>query len=243
MASNGNDPDAEYALSRLLQRGTVAEYQKEFEMLISRVTGKYESLLASIYTFVLKPALIRALLWSNLTTLGEAFALACVAEAQLQDLEETTLPKSNKVEAVKTSMVATSEEHKQHEYQDDLNEIFEEKDDAKPQIFSDTFGSNGCNDSETSGPETPAKEVVNNGIENEGVVGFPEEFQEGDMVDTLSKQRSLGNWKELDNESKDWKVERDAKREGEPTILATFGSDRGITISDPGIKIVFKTPP
>ncbi|GKC52577.1 hypothetical protein Tco_1075322 [Tanacetum coccineum] len=215
MASNENDPDAKYALSRLLQRGTMAEYQKEFEMLISQVTGKSESLLASIYTFGLKPALIRALLWSNPTTL----------------------------EAVKTSMVATSEEHKQHEYQDDLNEIFKEKDDAKPQIYADTFGSNGCNDSETSGPETPTKEVVNNGIKNEVVVGFPEEFQKGDMVDALSEPRSLGNWKELDNESEDWKVERDAKREGEPTILATFGSDRGITIWDPEIKIVFKTPP
>ncbi|GJR59048.1 hypothetical protein Tco_1501210 [Tanacetum coccineum] len=162
MASNENDPDAKYALSRLLQRGTMAEYQKEFEMLISQVTGKSESLLASIYTFGLKPALIRALLWSNPTTLG---------------------------------------------------------------------------------PETSAEEVVNNGIENEVVVGFSEEFQEGDMVDALSEQRSLGNWKELDNESEDWKVERDSKREGEPTILATFGSDRGITIWDPGIKIVFKTPP
>ncbi|GKC24773.1 hypothetical protein Tco_1026923 [Tanacetum coccineum] len=38
MASEGSDPDAEYALSRLLQRGTVAEYQNEFEMLISRVS-------------------------------------------------------------------------------------------------------------------------------------------------------------------------------------------------------------
>ncbi|GJW78593.1 hypothetical protein Tco_0140275 [Tanacetum coccineum] len=165
MASNENDPDAKYALSRLfIERGTMAEYQKEFEMLISQVTGKSESLLASIYTFGLKPALIRALL--------------C----------------------------------------------------------------NGCNDSETLGPETPAEEVVNNGIENEVVVGFSEEFQ-GDMVDALSEQRSLGNWKELDNESEDWKVERDSKREGEPTILATFGSDRGITIWDPEIKIVFKTPP
>ncbi|GJW48103.1 hypothetical protein Tco_0079749 [Tanacetum coccineum] len=169
MASNGNDPDAQYALSRLLQR-------------------------------------------------GKAFALACVAETQLQDLEETTRPKPNKVEAVKTN-------------------------DAKPQISTDTFGSNGCNDSETSCPETPTEEVVNNGIENEVVVGFQKEFQEGDMVDALLEQRSLGNWKELDNESEDWKVERDAKREGEPTILATFRSDRGITIWDPEIKIVFKKSP
>ncbi|GKD53204.1 hypothetical protein Tco_1286591 [Tanacetum coccineum] len=70
MASNGSDPDAEYALSRLLQRGTVADYQNEFEMLISRVTGKFESFLASIYIFGLKQALQRALLWSNPTTLA-----------------------------------------------------------------------------------------------------------------------------------------------------------------------------
>nr|GEV03715.1 hypothetical protein [Tanacetum cinerariifolium] len=36
MTSGGSDCDAEYALSRLLQRGTVAEYKNEFEMLIGR---------------------------------------------------------------------------------------------------------------------------------------------------------------------------------------------------------------
>ncbi|GJV80040.1 hypothetical protein Tco_1515910 [Tanacetum coccineum] len=95
MASNDNDPDAEYALSRLLQRGTVAEYQKEFEILVSRVTGKSESLLASIYTFGLKLALIRVILWSNPTTLGEAFALARMAEAHreqnIKEKVDTTL--------------------------------------------------------------------------------------------------------------------------------------------------------
>ncbi|GKA04359.1 hypothetical protein Tco_0677140 [Tanacetum coccineum] len=70
MASGGSDPDAENALFRLLQRGTVAEYQNEFEMLISRVTGKSDSLLASIYIFGLKSDLQRALLWSYPTTLG-----------------------------------------------------------------------------------------------------------------------------------------------------------------------------
>ncbi|GKC70203.1 hypothetical protein Tco_1116086 [Tanacetum coccineum] len=119
MASDGSDPDAEYALSRLLQRGTVAEYHNEFEMLISRVTGKSDSLLASIYTFGLKPTLQRALLWSNPTTLGEAFSLARIAEAryederttttiakpndlntgmQVQHLEKTTFDEANKVE-------------------------------------------------------------------------------------------------------------------------------------------------
>nr|GEZ04655.1 hypothetical protein [Tanacetum cinerariifolium] len=85
------------------------------------------------------------------------------------------------------------------------------KDGAKPPISADTFGSNGGNDSETSGPETPVKEVVDNGIKSEVAAGLSEEFQEGDMVDALSRveQKSLENWKE----------------------------DRGITIWDPKIKI------
>ncbi|GJR78665.1 reverse transcriptase domain-containing protein [Tanacetum coccineum] len=129
-------------------------------------------------------------------------------------------------------------------------------------------------ESETSGPETPAKEVVDNGngstltflvrcgslralqlwkktsigdvlglldsggaynfaqpntsTGSEVVFGLLEEFQDGDMVDALSRvveQKSLGNWKELDNVSEDRKVERDGEREGEPNNLATFGSD------------------
>ncbi|GJT22910.1 hypothetical protein Tco_0892847 [Tanacetum coccineum] len=191
----------------LRARGTVADYQNEFEMVISQVTGKSESFLTSIYIFGLKPTLQRALLWSNPTTLGEAFSLTRIAEArfedersitdiaktnlnagvQVQDLEEMIRYKSNKIEAFQTSMVATFEEHEQQENQDNLNEIFEEKDDAKPPISTDTFGSNGGNDSRTSGSKTPAKEVVDNGIKSGVVVGLLEEFQEGYMVDALSR--------------------------------------------------------
>ncbi|GJT89777.1 hypothetical protein Tco_1078622 [Tanacetum coccineum] len=86
------------------------------------------------------------------------------AGVQVQDLEETIRHKPDKVEAFQTK-----------------------KDDAKPPISTDTFGSNGGNDSRTSSSETPAKEVVDNGIESEVVVGLPEEFQKGDMVDALSR--------------------------------------------------------
>nr|GEY48930.1 DDT domain-containing protein [Tanacetum cinerariifolium] len=193
------------ALSKLLQMGTVAEYQNEFEMLIKRVTRISESLLKSFYISGLKPALQIELLRERPTSLEEAYSLACITKARFederptttiaktndlntelpgQDLEEMIRHKPNKVEVVKTSMVATSEELEQQEYQDDLNEI-----------FVDTFGSNG---------------------------------------------EKLRNWKELDNESEDRKVEMDAKREGGPTILATFGSDRGITIWDPEIKSAFQ---
>ncbi|GJU86191.1 hypothetical protein Tco_1293737 [Tanacetum coccineum] len=248
MASNGSDQDARYAFSKLLQRGTVAEYeseafslaraakarfaedalskllqmgtvaeyQNEFEMLIKRVTGISESLLKSFYISGLKPALQIELLRARPTSLEEAFSLARITEAHfederstktivktndlntelpVQDLEETIRHKPIKVEAVKISMIATSEELEQQEYQDDLNEIFEEKDDAKPLISADTFSSNGGNDLETTGPEAPVEEVVDNGIEIEVVVGFLGKFQEGDMVDALSRvdQKSSGN--------------------------------------------------
>nr|GEV78745.1 hypothetical protein [Tanacetum cinerariifolium] len=155
------------------------------------------------------------------TSLEEAFSLARITEARLEDerstaaiaktndlntelsvhdLEETNRHTSNKVEVVKTSMVATSNGLEQQEYQDDLNEFFKEKDDAKPPTFADVFGSNGGNDSETTSPKAPVEEVVNNGIE------------------------------ELDNESEDRKVDMDVKREGEPTVLARFGSDRDVVI-------------
>ncbi|GJV93245.1 hypothetical protein Tco_1541058 [Tanacetum coccineum] len=76
MASDGSDQDARYALSKLLQRGTVAEYESEFLMLIKRVTGISESLLKSFYISGLKPAPQCALLRSNPTTLSEAFSSA-----------------------------------------------------------------------------------------------------------------------------------------------------------------------
>ncbi|GJR56265.1 hypothetical protein Tco_1406786 [Tanacetum coccineum] len=44
-------------------------------------------------------------------------------------------------------------------------------------------------DSETTGPKAPVKEVVDNGIESEVVVGLPGKFQEGDM------NRKIGRWR------------------------------------------------
>ncbi|GKF83632.1 hypothetical protein Tco_0248530 [Tanacetum coccineum] len=82
MASDDSDQEARYALSKLLQRGTVTEYESEFLMLIKRVTGISESLLTWFYTSGLKPALQCALLRSNPTTLDEALSLARAAEAR-----------------------------------------------------------------------------------------------------------------------------------------------------------------
>ncbi|GKF77294.1 hypothetical protein Tco_0229764, partial [Tanacetum coccineum] len=94
MASDGSDPDAEYALSKLLKMGTVFEYQNEFEMLIKRITTpKY--LLKSFYISGLKPALQCALFRSNPKILEEAFSLAMAAEARFTDLQLWELLRSN----------------------------------------------------------------------------------------------------------------------------------------------------
>ncbi|GJZ81980.1 hypothetical protein Tco_0646974 [Tanacetum coccineum] len=95
MASGDSDRDAEYALSKLLQMGTVAKYQMEFEMLIKRVTGISESLLKSFYISGLKPALQCVLLRSNPKTLEEAFSLALAAEARFTHLQLWEFLRSN----------------------------------------------------------------------------------------------------------------------------------------------------
>ncbi|GJW93030.1 ty3-gypsy retrotransposon protein [Tanacetum coccineum] len=77
--------DPQGALSKLLQTGTVAEYQGEFEKLMNRVTDISEALLISFYISGLKLSLQRELLVSKPTTLGDAFALARVTEARLED--------------------------------------------------------------------------------------------------------------------------------------------------------------
>ncbi|GKB41362.1 hypothetical protein Tco_0886304 [Tanacetum coccineum] len=89
MASNGSDQDARYALSKLLQMSTVAEYESEFVVLANRVTGISESLLTSFYISGLKLTLQINLLRARLKTLGEAFALARITEARFEDERAT----------------------------------------------------------------------------------------------------------------------------------------------------------
>ncbi|GJZ31355.1 hypothetical protein Tco_0576402 [Tanacetum coccineum] len=90
MASGGSDRDARDALSKLLQMGTVSEYQNEFEMLIKQVMGISEFLLKSFYISELKPALQIELLRARPTTLVEAFSLARMTEARFEDERTTT---------------------------------------------------------------------------------------------------------------------------------------------------------
>ncbi|GJU72548.1 ty3-gypsy retrotransposon protein [Tanacetum coccineum] len=77
--------DPQGALSKLLQKGTVAQYQSEFEKMMNRVTDVYEGLLISFYISGLKLAIQRELLVSKPASLGEAFSLARVTEARLED--------------------------------------------------------------------------------------------------------------------------------------------------------------
>ncbi|GJZ04211.1 hypothetical protein Tco_0537486 [Tanacetum coccineum] len=132
MASEGSDPDAEYALSRLLQRGTVGDYQNEFEMLISRVTRKSESFLASIYIFGLKHPLQRALLRSNPTTLGEAFSLARVTKARFADQGPTT---TNALLEAKGALDDNEDIKKAHIWVHGLNKFVEKTDLISPYML------------------------------------------------------------------------------------------------------------
>ncbi|GKB63214.1 retrotransposon-related protein [Tanacetum coccineum] len=77
--------DPQGALSKLLQLGTVEDYQREFEKLMNMVTGIPESLLISYYISGLKLHLQRELLVSKHTTLGDVFSLAQIIEARFDD--------------------------------------------------------------------------------------------------------------------------------------------------------------
>ncbi|GJR07560.1 myosin heavy chain-related protein [Tanacetum coccineum] len=117
--------DPKGALSKLLQLGTVEDYQGEFEKLMNQVTGISDSLLISFYISGLKLHLQRELLASKPLTLGYVFLLARMIEARLEDnrstatiakpndlvqaqhLEETTFHKSNKVKETEARVEAT----------------------------------------------------------------------------------------------------------------------------------------
>ncbi|GKD17642.1 hypothetical protein Tco_1206800 [Tanacetum coccineum] len=96
MTSSGIDRDAKDALSKLLQMGTVAEYQNDFEMLINRVTGISESLLTSFYISGLKLTIQIELLRVRPKTLGEAFSLARIIEARFEAIAEKEKEHINK---------------------------------------------------------------------------------------------------------------------------------------------------
>ncbi|GKB95601.1 hypothetical protein Tco_0981738, partial [Tanacetum coccineum] len=91
MASGGCDQNAKYTLSKLLQLGTMAEYESEFVVLANRVTGISESLLTSFYICGLNLTLQIDPLRARPITLGEAFALARITKAHFEDKRATTV--------------------------------------------------------------------------------------------------------------------------------------------------------
>nr|GEU36733.1 class II heat shock protein [Tanacetum cinerariifolium] len=225
-----SDQDAKYILSKLLQMGMVAKYQSDFEILINRVTGISENLIKSYYIFGLKPTLQCALLRSNPTNLDEAFSLASATEARFTDLQLWELLRSNTTT---------------------LGEAF-----FRARItgarFEDEQSTTAITKPNDLNTVTPAKEVVDNGngsaltflvgYESSQALQLWEKIGIGDVLGLLDtggaynfaqpntgteSEKNSGNLKEIDNESKNKKVERDAEREREPTILATFGSDQG----------------
>ncbi|GJW80894.1 hypothetical protein Tco_0144869 [Tanacetum coccineum] len=95
MASGGSDRDVEYAFSKILQMGMVAEYESEFVVLANRVTGISESLLKSFYISGLKLDLQCLLFRSNPKTLDKAFSLARAAETRFTNLDIWEFLRSN----------------------------------------------------------------------------------------------------------------------------------------------------
>ncbi|GJX18778.1 ty3-gypsy retrotransposon protein [Tanacetum coccineum] len=93
--------DPQGALSKLLQLGTMEEYQREFEKLMNRVTDIPETLLISFYVPGLKLHIQRELLVSRPASLRDAFALARITEARLED---QTTPATGTITKPATSM-------------------------------------------------------------------------------------------------------------------------------------------
>ncbi|GKE78986.1 ty3-gypsy retrotransposon protein [Tanacetum coccineum] len=77
--------DLNGVLLKLLQLGTVKDYQREFEKLMNRATDIPDSLLIFFYISRLKLHLQREILVSRPTTLGDTFSLALITEARLDD--------------------------------------------------------------------------------------------------------------------------------------------------------------
>ncbi|GJT66997.1 ty3-gypsy retrotransposon protein [Tanacetum coccineum] len=76
--------DPKGALSKLLQLGTLEDYQQEFEKLMNMDTDIPDSLLIFFNISGLKLNLQHELLVSRPTTLGDAFSLARITEARLE---------------------------------------------------------------------------------------------------------------------------------------------------------------
>ncbi|GKA12024.1 polypyrimidine tract-binding protein homolog 3 [Tanacetum coccineum] len=236
MASDGSDQDARYALSKLLQMGEAFSFARiaeaRFENERSTITivkpnelavhvhvqdleqttqGRGDEpnriLLVTIHHMIY-PITVEILnqIFSphgyveKVVIFQKSAHGCCQLDIQFSNLEE--LPENQ-------------EEHICYYYWKNCFSILntEEAGNTKSPLSADTFGNGVVDESETSGPETPAKEVVNNGngsvlnflvgydTGNEVATGLLEEFQ-GDMVDALSRVlEQKGSKKRVDSGS------------------------------------------
>nr|GEW31144.1 hypothetical protein [Tanacetum cinerariifolium] len=93
--------DPQGALLKLLQLGTVEEYQGEFEKVMYRVMDIPDSLFIPYYIYGLKLHLQRELLVSKPTTLGDVFSLARIIEVCFDDQLASVVETSAGLEANK----------------------------------------------------------------------------------------------------------------------------------------------
>ncbi|OMO88582.1 Retrotransposon gag protein [Corchorus olitorius] len=88
------------ALFKLRQTSTVAQYQKNFEILANRVQGLTDDHLMNLFVLGLKPAIQQEVVMFKPTTHYQALELAFMAEAKLSESNgssyRVTLPSSNR---------------------------------------------------------------------------------------------------------------------------------------------------
>ncbi|GKA71813.1 hypothetical protein Tco_0778029 [Tanacetum coccineum] len=246
MASGGSDQDAEYALSKLLQMGTVAGYQNEFEMLIKRVTIS-ESLLNSFYIsgltldlqcLLLSPKTldkafslahaaetrftnlyIWEFLWSNPSTLGEDFFKARITEAHFRSIAEK---EQNIPEKEDTTLSLPSEEVS-------LGLIMRKVFPVRWSLMN-LLGSNKNEPVDSNEGKSLNLVVVANDVGNNGFSAMDHQWQ-GDFfatggvaqVDTWNHNRSQPV------NTFEWGSGSVRCNLGEPNIVATYGNDMCIT--------------
>ncbi|GJY18671.1 hypothetical protein Tco_0390162 [Tanacetum coccineum] len=162
MASGGNDQDVKYILSKLLQMGTVAEYQREAFSLARIAEARYEDERSTIA--IAKPNDLIAtndISARNSLQRRNIYEGCCQLDIQFSNLEELQPNQDEKIFYYYWKICFSI-----------LN--VDEADNTKPSLFADTFGNNRGDDSETSGPRVRLQAMVM-GRPYQGVRGSPEE--------------------------------------------------------------------
>ncbi|GJT54266.1 hypothetical protein Tco_0989320 [Tanacetum coccineum] len=235
MASDDSDQDARYALSKLLKRGTVAEYESEFLMLIKRVTRILESLFNSFYISGLKPLLQCALLRLSPTTLGEAFSIARIMEDRFETIAGKKLNIEEKIDIVLSW--PSEEAPPMIKGSIDANEDAFETPPVAVTVMKDVRIESV--DEDVSEKVNDEGSTFGNTIKDEsGIVkNEPVDPKDGNSLNLVMVVNDVGDngFSAVDNQ---WEGSVISIRFnlGELNILGTSGNDLGITIYGPGLK-------